>query len=341
MESIRLGKTELLVSEVGFGGIPIIPLGFEEGVSIVKHCFEQGITFFDTANAYGDSERKIGQAMETERDKVVLATKTMKRDSEGVGKHIKYSLDNLKTDRIDLYQFHNIRNAEDLDKILAPGGGLEAVNMAREEGKIRFMGFSSHDLTTAIKSCRTGIFSTVQIPFNFIENDPLEELFTVAQEMDMGMIAMKPIGGGLLHRVDLCFKFLQQYPHVVPIPGVKSQEEMDEIIELYRLPRPLSDEDQKDIEKIRSELGKTFCHRCGYCMPCEQGVKITEVMGFRSFARRLAPKGAIAMSKAAMETVDNCNECGECLDRCPYSLPIPELLKEHLEMFNGFVKEHG
>ena len=160
MEAVRLGKTELLVSEVGFGGIPIIPLGFEEGVSIVKHCFKQGITFFDTANAYGDSERKIGQAMETVRDKVVLATKTMKRDSESVGKHIKYSLNNLKTDRIDLYQFHNIRNEEDLDKILAPGGGLESVNIAREEGKVRFIGFSSHDLATAIKSCRIGIFSS-------------------------------------------------------------------------------------------------------------------------------------------------------------------------------------
>ena len=122
-----------------------------------------------------------------------------------------------------------------MDKILAPGGALEAVNMAMEEGKIRFVGFSSHDLATAIKSCRTGIFSTVQIPFNFIEKDPADELFTVAQEMDMGMIAMKPIGGGLLDRVDLCFKFLQQYPHVVPIPGVKSHEEVDEIMEFCLL----------------------------------------------------------------------------------------------------------
>ena len=314
MKSIQLGKTGLLVSEVGFGGIPIISLDFDAGVSIVRHCYERGITFFDTANLYGDSERKIGRALEPVRDRVVLATKTLNREAEGAAKHISYSIDNLKTDRIELYQFHNISNEEDLEKIIAPSGALEAVEKARAEGKIRFIGFSSHDMVTAIKACRTGLFSTVQFPFNFIEKEPADQLFKVAQELGMGIIGMKPLGGGLLERADLCFRFLQQHPYVLPIAGIQSRDEADEIIQLYDSPKSLSDTDHREIEKIRSQLGKTFCHRCGYCLPCEQGVRILEVMEFRSFARRLAPSGVIKLTRAAMKTIDNCTECDECQD---------------------------
>ena len=162
-----------------------------------------------------------------------------------------------------------------------------------------------------------------------------------AKPLKYTFMAIMPIGGGLLGRADLCFRFLQQYPFVVPDPGIQSAQEADEIIALYESPRALTAEDNREIEKMRSQLGKRFCHRCGYCMPCEQGVKIPEVMGFRSIAQRLSPSITIAFTKDAMETVDNCIECGECLDKCPYNLQIPELLKEHLERFNGFVKEHG
>ena len=340
MKSVRLGKTGLLVSEVGFGGIPIIPISFDEGISVIRHCFEQGITFFDTANMYGDSEKKIGHALESVRDNVVLATKTMKRDSEGAAKHIMHSLENLKTDNIDLYQFHNIGNEEELDKILAPGGAYEAVDRARSEGKINFIGFSSHDIETAIKACRTGFFSTIQFPFNFIEHDPADELFKFARELDMGIIAMKPLGGGLLDRADLCFRFLQQYPYVVPIPGISSQKEANEIVDLYISPRPLSEADHKQIERLRSELGTKFCHRCGYCIPCEQEVDIPGVMSFRSFvARRLSTSVVINMVKKGMESVENCNECGECLERCPYRLPIPDLLKENVALFRDYIRQ--
>ncbi len=340
MKSVRLGKTGLLVSEVGCGGIPIIPLSFDQGVSVVRHCFEQGITFFDTANMYGDSERKIGHALKSVRDKVVLATKTLKRDSEGATKHIMYSLESLRTDSIDLYQLHNISNEGELGKILAPGGAYEAVSKARSEGKLNFIGFSSHDISTAIKACRTGLFSTVQFPFNFIEHDPADELFKIAQELDMGIIAMKPLGGGLLDRADLCFRFLQQYPHVVPIPGISTQKEANEIIELYLSPRPLSEADHKQIEILRSELGKKFCHRCGYCIPCEQKVDIPGVMNFRPLvARRLPHSTVINMVETAVESAENCTECGECLEKCPYNLPIPDLLKENVALFKDYVKQ--
>ncbi len=341
MQTVRFGKTELLVSRVAFGGIPIIPLSVEEGAAVVRHCFERGITFFDTANMYADSEKKIGLALASVRDRVVIATKTLERSAEGAAKHIGYSLNNLKTDYIDLYQLHSISKQEDWDAVVAPGGALEAVNQAKAEGKIKHIGFSSHDIALAIKVCRTGLFASIQIPFNFIENDPADELFPVARELDMGIIAMKPLGGGLIGRADLCFKFLQQYPFVVPDPGIQSADEADEIIALYDSPRPLTAEDNQEIEKIRSELGKRFCHRCGYCVPCEQGVKIPEVMSFRSMARRLAPKNAIAFTQNAMQTVDSCSECGECLEKCPYNLEIPELIREHQTFFNAYVSQHG
>jgi predicted aldo/keto reductase-like oxidoreductase len=341
MQTVRFGKTELLISQVGFGGIPIIPLSVEEGVAVVRHCFERGITFFDTANVYGDSEKKIGMALEAVRDRVVIATKTLERSAEGAAKHVAFSLDNLKTDYIDLYQLHSVSKEDDWDAIIAPGGALEAVNQAKAEGKIKHIGFSSHDIALAIKICRTGLFSTIQIPFNFIENDPADELFPVAQEMDMGIIAMKPLGGGLLGRADLCFKFLQQYPFVVPDPGIQSADEADDIIALYDSPRALTAEDNQEIEKIRSQLGKRFCHRCGYCMPCEQGVEIPGVMGFRSIAQRLSPAITISFTKDAMETVDSCSECGECLEKCPYNLQIPELIREHQTLFNSYVSQHG
>jgi uncharacterized protein len=333
MKTIRLGRTGLGVAELGFGGIPIIPLSFEEGVAVVRHCYDLGITFFDTANIYGDSEKKIGEALASVRKKIVLATKSLRRDSEHIASHIQNSLDNLQTDYLDIYQLHNVSSEDTMQQIFAPGGAYEAAERARQEGRIRFIGFSSHKVAIAIKMCRTGSFATVQIPFNFIETEPADELFQVARDFNMGIIGMKPLGGGLLQRADLCFRYLQQYPEVIPIAGVASQEEMDEIIALYREPRPLSDADKTDIDKIRSDLGKRFCHRCGYCLPCEQGVRIPEVMSFKSILKRMQSDKALNFSRDAVNTVEICNECGECIERCPYELPIPEMLRENLALF--------
>ena len=200
MKKVRLGRTGLMVSEVGFGGIPIMNLNMEEGSSLLRHCFELGITFFDTANMYRDSENKMGAALESVRDRVVLATKTLKRDAEGVTKHVDQSLESLKTRVIDVYQLHQVANQETLDQVLAPGGAYEALDKARSDGKTRFIGLSSHNTQIAIQACRTGRFDTIQIPFNFIEQDASRELFQVAEEMDMGIIGMKPLAGGVLER---------------------------------------------------------------------------------------------------------------------------------------------
>ena len=270
MKQVRLGRTDRMVSEVGFGGIPIINLAMEEGVSLVRHCFDLGITFFDTANMYGDSEKKIGAALESVRDQVVLATKTLKRDAEGAARHVERSLESLKTRVIDVYQLHQVANQETLDQVLAPGGAYEALDKARSDGKIRFIGVSSHNTQIAIEACRTDRFDTIQIPFNFIEQDASKELFQVAEEMDMAVIGMKPLAGGVLERADLCFRFLQQYPKVVPIPGMRAEVEADEIVQLYHTRQALTDQQRKEIEEIRSELGTRFCRRCESACPASR-----------------------------------------------------------------------
>jgi predicted aldo/keto reductase-like oxidoreductase len=341
MEKVRLGRTGLEVSEVGFGGIPMMNISMEEAVALLRHCFELGITFFDTANMYGDSEKKMGAALESVRDHVVLATKTLKRDAEGAERHLGRSLESLKTGVIDLYQLHQVANRETLDQVLAPGGAYETLEKARSDGRIRFIGLSSHNTRIAIEACRTGRFDTIQIPFNFIEQEPSEALFQVAEEMDMGVIGMKPLAGGVLDRADLCFGFLRQYPNVVPIPGMRSEAEADEIVRLYRDPPALTDGQKREMEEIRSELGTKFCRRCEYCRPCQQGIDVPTVLGMWSYVKRLRPEIIIGLADANMKKVEDCIDCGECVERCPYELPIPELIQESLALYRERVTKEG
>lgn len=333
MKTVKLAGTDLEISEVGCGGIPIIPLPENEAVSIVKYCYDMGITLFDTANMYATSEKKMGTALKKVRDKVVIATKTAEREAKGAAAHIDNSLRLLKTDWIDIYQLHNVSNDEALEKVLAPQGAYRALSKARDAGKIRFIGISSHSISTAMEALKTGLFQTLQFPFNFIENDPQKKLFPLARQNNVGIIGMKPLGGGLLESAKLCFGFLQQHPHVVPIPGMRSKKEADEIIELYRHPQPLSQPDLKEMKKIQTALGKKFCHRCEYCMPCEQGVLIPSVLMFKAATKRLSPEAIVAWLAKAMESVPECIECGQCEEKCPYGLPIADLLKENLALY--------
>ena len=339
MQRVRLGRTELQVTVVGFGGIPIVPLELDEAASVVRHCYDLGIRFFDTANAYRTSEKKIGKALASVRDDVVLATKTLAREADKVREHVRFSLESFGIESIDIYQIHNLSSDAALEQALAPGGVYDVLAEARADGKIKHIGVTSHNIDAAIKACRTGRFDTLQFPFNFVERDPADELLGVATEMDMGIIGMKPLGGGWLEKARLCFGFLQQYPQVVPIPGVRTKEEVDEIVALYDSPVTLNEADWQDIERIRTELGSKFCHRCEYCMPCEQGVKIPRALGFPMFAKRFEPTNAVKMLAGDMQSVENCNECEECVEKCPYDLEIPSSLKESLALYRSYAEQ--
>jgi len=157
----------------------------------------------------------------------------------------------------------------------------------------------------------------------------------------MGIIAMKPLGGGLLNRIDLCFGYLQQFDDAISIPGIESIREFDENLQYYRMPRTLSQRDWAEIEKIRSELGVGFCHRCEYCQPCPEGIEIWRVLLFKSQSKRFLPETSIKMSHEPMKSAESCAQCGECEEKRPYGLPVPDLINESLDYYQNFCKQHG
>jgi predicted aldo/keto reductase-like oxidoreductase len=333
MHYIPLGTKDLMVSEVGFGGIPIIRLDEDTAVTVLRRAYDLGITLYDTANAYHDSEKKIGRALGDVRAKVVLATKTLLRDAPGIVEHLENSLRMMKTDYIDIYQLHQIADEKDWDIVTGPGGAMEAVIKAKEQGTIRYIGVTSHNPAMAVKLVKTGMFSTVQFPFNFIEDAAQDELHTAARERGMGILAMKPFAGGMIDNAEIAFKFLRQHPDVIPLTGFDSPEQVNEVCSFYRRPNTVSGKDLKLMDEYRRALGKQFCRRCEYCQPCPHGVMISPAMGYKVIASRMSPQLAVEFAKIPMESVQLCTECRECVDRCPYELPIPDILKVHYDLY--------
>jgi predicted aldo/keto reductase-like oxidoreductase len=341
MNYINLGKTGLKVSAVGFGGIPIIRLQTNEAVKVLRHAFDQGITFYDTANMYRDSEAKIGQALSPVRDKIIIATKTTQRNAVGFRQNLEGSLNAMKTDYIDLYQFHQVANDEEWEKIIKDGGAWNESDKARQEGKIRFLGVTSHNLQMAIKLAKTGLFSSVQFPFNFIEQEAKDELHKYCREKGIGTIVMKPFAGGVIDNAAIAFKYLRQFPDIIPIPGFDSVKSVDEIISIYEHQNVITSHDLEIMEKYRQELGKVFCRRCEYCQPCPNGVLITPAMGYPIVASRMSPKVSVEFLKVPMESTQLCDECGVCIEKCPYDLPIPDLLKKNYDLFEAHRSQTG
>jgi predicted aldo/keto reductase-like oxidoreductase len=302
----------------------------------LRRAHERGITFYDTANAYRDSEEKIGRAFQGMRDKVVIATKTIRRDGAAAVEQLENSLRMLRTDYIDLYQLHQVAHEKEWQALAAPGGALEAVVKAKLAGKVRHIGVTSHSLEMAIKLVRTELFSTIQFPFNFIETDASDELFPLARELGVGILVMKPFAGGVIDNADLVFKFLRQYPYAIPIPGCDSEQSVDDVIAHYSRQNIVTDQDTALMNEYRTRLGKVFCRRCEYCQPCPKEVKITMAMGYPIFVSRMGPKVAMEFARIPMESIPLCEECGKCVQLCPYDLPIPEILKRN---YAAYVKD--
>jgi predicted aldo/keto reductase-like oxidoreductase len=339
MRYVKLGKTDLTVSEFGFGCIPIIRLAKDDSARVLRHAFERGITFFDTANAYRDSEEKIGAAFAGMREKVVLASKTLRRRAEAAMEHLENSLRMLKTDCLDLYQLHQVAQEEDWLEVAGPAGALEAVMKAKAAGKVRYVGVTSHSLPMALKMVRSGLFDTVQFPFNIIEEGAKDELIGATSENGMGFVCMKPFGGGVIDNAGMAFKYLRNHADVVPIPGFESVEQVDEIVSIYSQPNVIDEQDMEMMENYRSELGRIFCRRCEYCQPCPQGVMITPAMGYPIVASRMSPPVAVEFCRKAMESIPFCTECGDCIERCPYELKIPDILKANYALYEKHLKE--
>lgn len=335
MQTRTLGKTGLATSAVGFGGIPIIRLDREAAAALLRHAVDRGITFFDTANRYMDSEEKMGQAFVGIRQAVVLATKTGMRGAKEAMAELELSLTRLKTDYIDLYQPHQVSNPDEFETLMGPGGAMDALVKAREQGKIRHIGVTSHSLDMARKLVATGVFATIQFPYNIIETEAAADLFPEARAKGLGILVMKPFAGGMLDDGDLALRFLRREPDLLVLAGCDTAEQVDQAAGVFAGEAVWTEADAARAEAYRQELGSRFCRRCEYCQPCPQGVRITYAMMYRVVTRRLSPAKAVDFAGATMETVRHCIDCGECATRCPYNLPIPEMLREYLAMYDS------
>ncbi|MBU7028459.1 MAG: aldo/keto reductase [Theionarchaea archaeon] len=340
MKTVRLGKTGLKVSRIGIGGIPIQRPPLDEAIKVIQRALDLGVTFIDTALGYGTSEERIGKGIAGRREEVILATKGGRRDKATTLEHIEMSLKRLNTDYIDLWQFHNVSTFEAYEQVIGPVGGMEGAQEALKAGKIRHIGVSSHNIDVALKMVSSGLFETIQFPFNFVTCEPADELVPLARQCDVGFIAMKPFAGGNLSDASLAIKYLLQFDNVVPDPGVEKIREIEEIVGIVNGSWELTSQDRQKMEEIRTELGTRFCRQCMYCMPCPQGVEIWLLMYVRNLWRLWPPKEFFPWAKRVVESGKNCIQCGECEEKCPYNLPIREMIVENSEFYQRVAREH-
>ncbi len=343
MEKIRLGKTGMMVTRLGFGGIPIQRVSEDEAVRVVQRCLEHGINFIDTANAYTTSEERIGKALRGRRHEVILATKSGGRTREDIEKHLDLSLNRLGVDYIDLYQFHGVNDTPALEKILDPENGLYQVFEGfKKAGKVRHIGATSHQIDVAKALVKSDRFETVMFPFNFITREPAEELLPLCREHDVGFINMKSMNGGMIDDPVIAFKYLFQFRDIVIIPGIEKVGEIDQIVRIYRGAHRLTAAERDKMQRLEVELGARFCRRCDYCQPCAQQIPISLVMTFPSFVKRLPPDWYLKnpFLPQGMARAAECSQCGECETRCPYHLPIREMVAEHYKLFDEIRKKY-
>lgn len=335
MRTIPLGKSGLMASEVGFGGIPIQRVTDEEAQRVLTRCLDLGVTFLDTAHGYGNSEERIGRAIKGRRDGLVIATKCPARDAATFRGQMETSFQRLGVVHIDLLQFHGVSSLEALAQVTGPGGALEAAREAWTAGRVGHIGVTSHSMETALAAVRSGFFETLMFPFNFVSDEASKELIPLCRQQGVGFIVMKSLGGGLLPHARVAFNFLRQFADLLPIPGIERCEEIEEIVGIVSSPASLTAADRAEIESVRAELGKRFCHRCDYCQPCQQNIRISMALNFRSFWRRMPAERTLASFVEVMKAVETCQDCAECESRCPYQLPIREMLKENLAVYRG------
>ena len=334
MQTVRLGRTGIVVNKNGFGALPIQRVSMDEAVKILRRAYEGGINYFDTARFYTDSEEKLGVALSDVRDNIIISTKTMQKTPEGFFSELDTSLSLLKTDYVDIYQFHNPPFCP------KPGDGTglyEAMLKAKADGKIRHIGITAHKIEVALEAVRSGLYDTVQYPFSYLASDKERELVLLCEERDVGFICMKALAGGLITRADAAYAYLAQFA-VAPIWGIQRMSELEEFLQFNDNPPVMNDELTELIERERRELMGDFCRGCGYCMPCPMGIEINNAARMSLMIRR-APKEAQLTEKnrAMMEKINDCINCGQCKSRCPYGLDTPELLQKNLEDYKTFL----
>lgn len=322
-----LGNTGMKIKRVGFGGIPIQRISQKDTNDVINELEKQGINFIDTARGYTVSEEYIGNSLEGRREKFFIATKSMSRSYESMKNDIEISLRNLKTDYIDLYQIHNLKS-EEYEDIFNEDKAYRALLEAKSEGKIKHIGITSHSLETIEKVVEDDKFETIQFPYNIVE-DQADDVFKKANEKGIGIIVMKPLAGGALDDATLAIKYILSKSYIdVAIPGMDSIEQVRQNTDVLK-DLKLNQEDNEKIEEIRKSLGNRFCRRCEYCLPCPVGVNIPANFLLEGYYTRYNLKDwAIQRYEATNGKASECVNCGLCETKCPYDLPIRDMLKD-------------
>lgn len=338
MRYIQMGTTGLTATSPALGCLPLQRRSVEDAVRLILKAYDGGIRFFDTANGYTDSEYKLGIALHDVRDKIVLATKSTTTDKEGTWKNIRNSLKMLRTEYLDLFQFHCVNAVPDIHD---PESAFAAALEAKEEGLIHHIGVTTHLIGVAEACIETGWFETLQFPFSYISDQKDIDLAARCEERGMGFIAMKGLAGGLITNVRACHAFMKQYPNVVPIWGIQTEEELDQWLKAAEEDPDLDEELEAQIEADRKELAGNFCRGCGYCLPCPVEIPINNAARMKMLLRRSPYKPYMTDQwHEQMNRINDCLECGTCASRCPYQLDTPQLLKYMLQDYNEFYELH-
>jgi uncharacterized protein len=338
MKRMVLGKTGIEAVRLGFGGIPIQRVSEAQAIEAVLYSLEKGMDFIDTSRMYTNSETRIGKALKQADKKVAVATKSFARTADGIQKDIEISLKELQLEYIDLYQCHGISSEEEYRLITAPDGALSGLQKAKEQGMIGHIGVTGHSLDVLEKIVEDGLFETIMVCFSFLEPAAKEKVIPKAHGKKIGIIAMKPFSGGVIEAPETALKWVLSFPDILVLAGVEDKKLIDQNWKAFQGDYAITEEETQTIEQICKEYDKKFCRRCDYCLPCPVQIPIQFVMGARSFIKRMGP--AILktpMFAKMLANAANCTECGECMERCPYDLPIPAMIKENLQWVKQFL----
>ena len=330
----KLGRTGLEVSIMGIGGGFLGDMSAQELRQTIDYAFDHGVNYIDTAPGYGESEARLGEAgLSERRDECILATKASDRTYDGAMRQLEESLKRMKTDYIDVWQLHGIANETELEEVMKPGASFDALREAKESGLVRFLGITAHSPIPLVRAIKTGEFDTVMVPFNIMRRqlgeDPAIGLFQIAREKNIGMVIMKPVASDRITKnLSMAVKFILAHDISVTIPGVSNFGQMRTDIEITEEFSALSEEEQQQFAKSEVILSGDYCRECGYCLPCPQEMDIPAILRMERTCTVYGLKEWIREEVTHLKiNTEACPDCGICEERCPYSLPVREMVK--------------
>lgn len=328
MANVRLGKTEIIVNKNGFGALPIQRITKKEAVRLLHKAYDGGIDFYDTARMYTDSEEKLGEAFSDRRNHIRISSKTGATTVEGFWKDLETTLHNLKTDHLDIYQFHN---PSFCPKPGDESGIYDAMLEAKKKGMVLHIGITNHRLNVAQEAIDSGLYETLQFPFCYLSGEPELKLLEGCKKQDMGFLSMKALSGGLITNAAAAYAFQAQYD-TLPLWGIQRETELDQFLSFIQNPPVMDEEMTAVIAKDRSELLGEFCRGCGYCMPCPAGIEINNCARMSLLLRRSPSASYLTPEwQEKMKRIEDCRHCDSCRKKCPYGLNTPSLLQKNYE----------